>query len=110
MGPALVKFERDQRRDTLHGGPTYLDILVELEILENLKDGRESNKQAQKESKHALDVQHGSHTSHSMPNIEVSLIANYSWIFQGQQIEMTITLKPCVGLVQSTYHWKALFE
>ena len=40
MGPALVKFERDQRRDTLHGGFTYLDILVELERLENLKDGK----------------------------------------------------------------------
>ena len=35
----------------------------------------ESNKQAKKESKHATDVQQGSHTSHSMPNIEVSLIA-----------------------------------
>eukprot|EP00268_Persea_americana_P006857 TRINITY_DN1247_c1_g1_i2.p1 TRINITY_DN1247_c1_g1~~TRINITY_DN1247_c1_g1_i2.p1 ORF type:complete len:108 (-),score=11.66 TRINITY_DN1247_c1_g1_i2:720-1043(-) len=59
---------------------------------------RESNKQAKKESKHALDVQHGSHTSHSMPNIEVSMCANYSRIFQGQQIQMAITLKPCVGL------------
>ena len=34
MGLALVKFERDQRQDTLHDGPTYLDILVELERLE----------------------------------------------------------------------------
>ena len=40
VGPALVKFERDQRRDTLHGGPTYLDILVELKRLENHKDGK----------------------------------------------------------------------
>ena len=40
MGPTLVKFERDQRRDTLHGGPTYLDILVELERLKILKEKR----------------------------------------------------------------------
>ena len=43
MEPALMKFERDQRRDTLHGGPTYLDILVELERLEILKEERRNS-------------------------------------------------------------------
>ena len=43
MGPTLVKFERDQKQDTFHGGPTYFDILVELERLEILKEERRSS-------------------------------------------------------------------
>jgi glutamate mutase epsilon subunit len=71
---------------------------------------RELNKQEKKESKHALDVQHGSHPPDCMPNIEASICANYSLIFQGQQIEMTITLKPSIRLEQSIYRWKDFFE
>ena len=43
MGPTLVKFERDPRQDTLHGGPTYLAILVELENLKILKEERRNS-------------------------------------------------------------------
>ena len=43
MGPALVKFERDQRQDTIHGRPMYLSILVELESLEILKEERRNS-------------------------------------------------------------------
>ena len=43
MRPSLMKFQRDQRRDTLHGGPTYLDILVELKKLKILKEERRNS-------------------------------------------------------------------
>ena len=39
MGPTLVKFERDQRWDTPHSGPTYLGVMEKLEKLEIQEKG-----------------------------------------------------------------------
>ena len=63
--------ERERKLETLQG-----DLISQSCKWRSMtKMERESNKQAKKESKHALDVQHGSHTPHCMPNMEVPLIA-----------------------------------